>query len=169
MQRLVVYHFRKPTDDDENRIVTGALPTMSRYWERLQVSIVFPGNEFSSFLSSQLRSDDFRNVRQAMEMHNSLDIFPAIKLILGRNVFFRSVSLEFSKKMTCVLQKQTQYRELLVTVGKGFEYSARRSSWLLWGKTLCFVNNCSKRGIERATRLSKKSSKSCQSSRVLCI
>ena len=82
LHRLVVYHFRKPTDDDENRIVTGALPTMSRYWERLQVSIVFPGNEFSSFLSSQLSFDNFRNVGQAMEMHNSLNIFSAIKLIL---------------------------------------------------------------------------------------
>ena len=121
MQRLVVYHFRKPTDDDENRIVTGALPTMSRYWERLQVSIVFPGNEFSSFLSSQLSFDNFRNVGQAMEMHNSLDILQAIKLILGRDVFFRSASLEFSERMTCVLQTQTQCREPLVTAGKGFE------------------------------------------------
>ena len=33
LHRLVVYHFYKPTDDDKNRIVTGALPTMSRYWE----------------------------------------------------------------------------------------------------------------------------------------
>ena len=86
LPRLVVYHFRKPTDDDENRIVTGALPTMSRYREQLQVSIVFPGNEFSSFLdakvTSQLNSDDLRNVGQALVMHNSLNILPAIKLIL---------------------------------------------------------------------------------------
>ena len=54
--RLVVYHFRKPTDDDGNRIVTGALPTMSRYREQLQVSIVFPGNEFSSFLDTKVPS-----------------------------------------------------------------------------------------------------------------
>ena len=45
LYRLVVYHFCKPTDDDESRIVTGALPTMSRYREELQISIVFPGNE----------------------------------------------------------------------------------------------------------------------------
>ena len=139
---------------------------MSRYWERLQVSIVFPGNKFSSFFSSQLRSDNFRNVGQALEMHNSLDILPAIKLILGKDVFFLSASLKFSERMTCVLQTQTQCREPLVTAGKGFEYSARRSSWLFWGKTLCLVNNRSKRGIERAPGLSKKSSKSCQSSRV---
>ena len=33
LHRLVVYHFCKPIDDDENRIVIGALLTMSRYWE----------------------------------------------------------------------------------------------------------------------------------------
>ena len=33
LHRLVVYHFCKPTDNDENRIVTSALPTMSGYWE----------------------------------------------------------------------------------------------------------------------------------------
>ena len=33
LHRLVVYHFRKPTDNDKNRIVTGALLTMSRYRE----------------------------------------------------------------------------------------------------------------------------------------
>ena len=97
-----------------------------------------------------------------MEMHNFLDILQAIKLILGRDVFFQSASLEFSERMTCVLQTQTQCREPLVTAGKGFEYSARRSSWLLWGKTLCFVDNRSKRGIARAPGLSKKSSKNCQ-------
>ena len=68
---------------------------MSRYREQLQVSIVFPGNEFSSFLSSQLSFDNFRNVGQAMEMHNSLDIFLTIKLFLGWDVFFRSASAEF--------------------------------------------------------------------------
>ena len=40
---------------------------MDRYWEQLQVSVVFFGNEFSSFLdaevASQLSSDDLRNVR----------------------------------------------------------------------------------------------------------
>ena len=81
-----MFHLRKLTDDDENRIVTGALPTMSRYREQLQVSIVFPGNEFSSFLNakvtSQLNSDNFRNVKQALVMHNSLNILLAIKLIL---------------------------------------------------------------------------------------
>ena len=47
LHRLVVFHFRKPTDDDENQIVTGTLPTMSSYQEQLQVSKAFPGNEFS--------------------------------------------------------------------------------------------------------------------------
>ena len=32
--------------------------------------------------SSQLSSDDFRNVRQALMMHNSLDILLAIKHLL---------------------------------------------------------------------------------------
>ena len=31
LRRLAVYYFRKPTNNDENRIVTGAFPTMSRY------------------------------------------------------------------------------------------------------------------------------------------
>ena len=56
LHRLVVYHFCKPTDDDENQIVTGALPTMSRYWEELQVPIVFLGNEFSSLLDGKVSS-----------------------------------------------------------------------------------------------------------------
>ena len=100
LRRLVVYHLCKPTDNDKNQIVTGALPTMSRYREQLQVSIVFSGNEFSSFLGSQLSSDDFRNVKQALVKHNSLDILPAIKLILGWDVFFRSVSPELGGKRT---------------------------------------------------------------------
>ena len=33
-------------------------------------------------LASQLCLDDLRNVRQALVMHNSLNILPAIKLIL---------------------------------------------------------------------------------------
>ena len=43
-------------------------------------------------MASQLNSDDFRNVGQALVMHNSLDILIAIKLILGWDVFFRSAS-----------------------------------------------------------------------------
>ena len=34
-------------------------------------------------LVSQLILDDLRNAEQAMDMHNCLNIFPAIKLILG--------------------------------------------------------------------------------------
>ena len=55
---------------------------MSSYREQLEVSIIFPGNKFSSFLSSQLCLDDLRKVGQAFMIHNSLNIFPAIKLIL---------------------------------------------------------------------------------------
>ena len=62
LSRLVVDHLCKPTNNDKNRIITGALPTMSRYQEQLQVSIVFSSNEFSSLLGSQLSSDDFGNV-----------------------------------------------------------------------------------------------------------
>ena len=54
--------------------------------------------------ASQLSSDDLRNVGQALVMHNSLNILPAIKLILGWDIFFRSASPEFSGGMTCVLQ-----------------------------------------------------------------
>ena len=65
-----MFHFCKLTDDVENQIVTGAFPTMSRYWEQLQVSIVFLGNDFLIFLdakvTSQLNSDDLRNIRQAL-------------------------------------------------------------------------------------------------------
>ena len=43
---------------------------------------------------SQLSSDDLRNVRQALLIHNSLDILIAIKLILGSDVFLHSLSAE---------------------------------------------------------------------------
>ena len=33
LHRLIVYHFCKPTNDDENQIVTSAFPMMSRYQE----------------------------------------------------------------------------------------------------------------------------------------
>ena len=76
LHRFIAYHFCKPTDNYMNRIVTGALPTMSRYWKQLQVSIVFPGNKSSSFLdgkvslvimpASQLRLDNFRNIKRAL-------------------------------------------------------------------------------------------------------
>ena len=48
--------------------------------------------------ASQLNSDDLRNVGQALVMPNSLDIFPAIKLILGWDVFFQSASAEFERR-----------------------------------------------------------------------
>ena len=54
LHRLVVYHFREPTGNDKNRIVTDALLTMSKYWEQLQVSIIVPGNKFSSFLDAKV-------------------------------------------------------------------------------------------------------------------
>ena len=38
--------------------------------------------------ASQLYLDDLRNVRQALVMHNSLNISPVIKLILDQDVFF---------------------------------------------------------------------------------
>ena len=50
--------------------------------------MLFSGNKSSSFLdakvlsSGQLSSDDFKNVKQAVVMHNSLNILSAIKLIL---------------------------------------------------------------------------------------
>ena len=33
LHQLIVYHFCKSTDDDENRIITGVFPIMSRYRE----------------------------------------------------------------------------------------------------------------------------------------
>ena len=95
-----MYHFRKPTDDDENRIVTGALPTMSRYWEQLQVSIVFLGNKSFSFPMSkwptrQLSSNDLRNVGQALiVLPTSSQPSNISALILGLDVFFQSASPE---------------------------------------------------------------------------
>ena len=83
-------------------------------------------------LASQLSSDDFINLWQALVIHNSFDIFIAIKLILGWVVFFLSASLEFSKEMTCILQIKTWCKGTLVIVGKRFEYPAQRSSSPLW-------------------------------------
>ena len=54
LHQLVVYYFCKLIDDDKNQIVLGDLPTMSRYWEQLQISILFPGNKFSSFFDAKL-------------------------------------------------------------------------------------------------------------------
>ena len=46
--------------------------------------VFFPGNEFSSRLNAkvagQLSSDDFRNVEQALVMHNFFDLLPDILL-----------------------------------------------------------------------------------------
>ena len=60
--------------------------------------------------ASQLSPDDLRNVRQALVMHNSLDILSAIKHLrpdlTGLDVFFRSAFLELqnlSREKTCVL------------------------------------------------------------------
>ena len=54
LRQLRMYLFRESTNNDENQIVTGALPTMSRYREQLQVSIVFPSNKSSSFLDAKV-------------------------------------------------------------------------------------------------------------------
>ena len=77
-----MYNFCKPIDDNKNWIATGAFPTISRYRKQLQVSIVSPGPFLNAEVASQLNSYNFRNVRQALVMHNSLNILPAIKLIL---------------------------------------------------------------------------------------
>ena len=57
---------------------------------------------------NQLNSDNLKNIRQASVIHNFLDIFPdklpAIKLILGQDIFFQSISPEFSRRKICVLQ-----------------------------------------------------------------
>ena len=51
------------------------------------VATNIPCNKFSSFFNvkvvNQLSSDDLTNIRQALVKHNTLDILPAIKLILG--------------------------------------------------------------------------------------
>ena len=49
-------------------------------------------------MASPLKYDDLRNVKQALVMHNSLDIFIAIKLILGWDVFFHNAFAEFERK-----------------------------------------------------------------------
>ena len=66
-----MYHFLKLVNN-KDRIVTGVFPMMSRYWEELQVSIVFSGNKFLSLLDGGV----------LLVMQNSLNILPAIKLIL---------------------------------------------------------------------------------------
>ena len=38
------------------------------------------------------------NAKVPLVKHNSLDIFPAIKLILGWDVFFRSASTDFERR-----------------------------------------------------------------------
>ena len=85
---------------------------MSRYREELQVFIVFPGNEFSSFLdakvTSQLNSDDLSNIRQALIIPSTSSQPSSISgLILGLDIFVRSASPELSRGMTCVLQIKT--------------------------------------------------------------
>ena len=41
--------------------------------------------------TNQLSLDDLKNIGQALVMHNSLNILPFIKLILGWDVIFRDV------------------------------------------------------------------------------
>ena len=48
--------------------------------------------------ASQLSSDDLRNVRQALLIHNSLNILIAIKLILGWDVFVCSAFAKFERR-----------------------------------------------------------------------
>ena len=59
-------------------------------------------------MASQFNFDNLRNVGQALVMHNSFDILPAIKLILGWDAFFRSASAEF------------EYRENVSYTNKNF-------------------------------------------------
>ena len=88
-----------PFQSDIGNLVTNPLiKSSNRYWEQLQVSIVFPGNEFSSFLGSQLSSDHFRNVGQALLIPlKSSQPSSILALILGLDVFFRSASPELKK------------------------------------------------------------------------
>ena len=48
-------------------------------------------------MASQFNSNNFRNVEQALVMHNSFDILSAIKLILGWDAF-QSASVEFERR-----------------------------------------------------------------------
>ena len=48
--------------------------------------------------NSQLSLDNIRNIRQALIKHNSFNILPAIKLILGWDVFFQSASADFERR-----------------------------------------------------------------------
>ena len=93
-----MFHFYKSTNDDKSQIISSTLPTMSRYWEQLQISIIFFGNKFSSFhdakVANQLCLDDFKNAKRVLVMYNFFDILPTIKLILYQDVLFWSISLE---------------------------------------------------------------------------
>ena len=54
-----------------------------------------------------------------MEMHNSVDIFPAIKLNLDWDVFFQSVSAEFERRENvCCADKNFGGERPLVTAGE---------------------------------------------------
>ena len=48
--------------------------------------------------AGQICSDDPRNVRQALLMHNFHYILPAIKLVLDWDVFFQSAPVEFGRR-----------------------------------------------------------------------
>ena len=74
------------------------------------IDIGNPVRVVSVAATARISSDGLRNAGQALVMHNSFDIPPAIKLILGWDVFFWSTSLEFSEGMMCVLQTKTWCR-----------------------------------------------------------
>ena len=82
-------------------------------------------------MASQFNSDDLKNVGQALVMHHSLDILPAIKLILGWDAFFQSASAEFewrenvhSEFLSC-LDARVLGVHLRAEVAKG-RYALRR-------------------------------------------
>ena len=89
-----------------HKIPQQILPAMRRP-ELVATNI--PCNKFSSFfdakVASQPSSDDLTNIGQVLVKHNSLDIFPAIKLILSWDVFFWSASPEFKKRKKGVRNK----------------------------------------------------------------
>ena len=71
------------------KIPQQVLPVMRR---PESVATNIPCNKFSSFFDAKVARqpslDDLTNIRQVLVKHNSLDILPAIMLILGWNVLF---------------------------------------------------------------------------------
>ena len=129
-------------------------------------------------MASQLNSDDLRNARQALAMHNSLNIFLAIKHVcpdpgLGHLLSERISQIEVAEGRRAFCRQTLVQRDHWLQLIDNLSDFGSKIFLAPLGKNatehqqlhlLCLVGNQFKNGIKRAPGSSKKSLKNCQNS-----